>query len=373
VSDRAQALLDARARTGGPHVQLAPGELDAEVVGASNAVLIAYSDADPVIARAACDAVITAYVSYRQETVNLTYPKAFFDAEIAKVSHDLDALEHDRRNYTTANGAVAIEEQQRSAISTLGSLRQRRSEIQSDLAEARATYEQMQKFATDPNLDVPMFGGNGGEQVLADLRIKVMNQETRLAQLRERYRDDSPDVQNAQMTLETLRGLLTREAHSRVEIAATRVQALEARLRPAEQEIRELEAELENMPGKEMSLAEMDRKIAMLKDRYSELVRSSDQARITEQTRSTINIVVLEPAGKARATNTRDWVRLALAPGFSLVVGIGLAFFVDGFDTRIRTASDAETTLELPVLASLSERRRRDALAVLPSEEPTPR
>jgi uncharacterized protein involved in exopolysaccharide biosynthesis len=175
------------------------------------------------------------------------------------------------------------------------------------------------------------------------------------------------------MTLETLRSLLSREARSRVEISATRVQALEARLRPADQEIRQLEAELENMPGKEMSLSEMDRQIAVLKDRYSELVRNSDQARITEQTRSSVNIIVLEPAGRARATNTRDWVRLALAPGFSLVVGIGLAFFIDGLDSRIRTASDAENTLELPVLASLTERRRRDALAVLPSEEPRPR
>jgi len=54
-------------------------------------------------------------------------------------------------------------------------------------------------------------------------------------------------------------------------------------------------------------------------------------------------------------------------------VGIGLAFFVDGLDTRIRTAADAEATLELPVLASLTERRRRDALAALPSEEPSQR
>jgi len=373
VADRAQALLDERARHGGPKVRLVAGELDAEVVGASNAVLIAYTDRNPGIARAACDAVVTAYVAYRQETVNLTYPKAFFDTEIQKVSHDLAALEEKRRNYTTVNGAAAIEDQQRMAISTLANLRQRSSEIQSDLAEARATLQQMRKFASDPNLDVPTFGNGEGEQVLVDLRIKVLNQETRLAQLRERYRDDSPDVQNATMTLETLRGLLAREANSRVEIASTRVQALEARLRPCEAEIHKIEGELESMPNKEMSLSEMDRQIAVLKDRYGELVRSSDQARITEQTRSNVNIVVLEPAGQAHATNARDWVRLALAPGFSLVVGIGLAFFVDGLDTRIRTAADAETTLELPVLASLTERRRRDALAVLPSEEPAPR
>ena len=55
--------------------------------------------------------------------------------------------------------------------------------------------------------------------------------------------------------------------------------------------------------------------------------------------------------------NTRDYVRLALAPVFSLIVGIGLAFFIDGLDTRLRTARDLEDTLDLPVLASLNERK----------------
>ena len=35
------------------------------------------------------------------------------------------------------------------------------------------------------------------------------------------------------------------------------------------------------------------------------------------------------------------------------------AFFVDGLDLTVRTANQAEEYLDLPVLASLSERRRR--------------
>jgi capsular polysaccharide biosynthesis protein len=52
-------------------------------------------------------------------------------------------------------------------------------------------------------------------------------------------------------------------------------------------------------------------------------------------------------------------VRLLLAPAFSLLVGIAIAFFIDGLDLTVRTANQAEEYLDLPVLASLSERRRR--------------
>jgi len=368
VAERAQVLLDERARRGGPRVALAPGDLDAEVVGASNAVLIAYADRDPKVAEAACDAVITAYVAYRQETLNLAYPKAFFDGELGRVSRDLERLEAQRRSYTTNNDAAAIDDRQRAAVSSISDLQSRRNQVLSDLEEARASLRQMQAIAADPSTDVPTFGGAAGEQVLIDLRMKIVTQETKLAQMRERLREDAPDVQNAAMTLETLRGLLRRETESRAKVSLSRVEALEARLKPIDDELNRIQADLAVMPGKQMSLAEMDRELAVLKDRYSELVQSSDRARIVQQTTSTVTILVLEPAGKSTPMNQRDYVRLALAPAFSLVVGIGLAFFVDGLDTRVRTAADAETVVDLPVLATLRERRRRKEL-IAPSEE----
>ena len=368
VAERAQVLLDERARRGGLKVGLAPGALDAEVVGASNAVLIAYADLDPKVAEAVCDAVITAYVSYRQETLNLAYPKAFFDDELGTVSRDLERLQAQRRNFTTSHDAVAIDDRQRATVSAVAGLQARRNEVLSDLEEARISLRQMQAIAADPSSDVPTFGGATGEQVLIDLRMKVVTQETKLAQLRERLREDAPDVQNAVRTLETLRGLLRRETESRVKVSQSRVEALEGRLKPIDEELRRLQSDLQVMPGKQMSLAEMDREIAVLKDRYSELVRSSDRARIVQKTTSTVNVLVLEPAGKATPMNVRDYVRLALAPAFSLVVGIGLAFFVDGLDTRVRTAADAETVLDLPVLATIRDRRRRKQL-IAPSGE----
>jgi uncharacterized protein involved in exopolysaccharide biosynthesis len=365
VFDRAQALIDERATRGGPRLKLGAGGLDAEVVGASNAVLIAYTDSDPKVAEAACDAFITAYVAYRQEALNLSYPKQFFDSELGRVSHDLDRLQTQRRSFAQSTGTIALEEQQRSSVSYLATLQQRRSEDQSNLEEARSTVRQMQAVADDPTIDM---SNSGGEQVLVDLRLKVLNQEARVAQLKERLRDDSPDVVNAMATLETLRGLLRREAESRIKVAQARVEGLEARLAPIDAEITRIQSDMATMPSKQMSMNEMDREIEVLKDRYRELVKSSDQARITENTTSGISVLVLEPAGPATPMNARDYVRLALAPAFSLVVGIGLAFFVDGLDTRVRTASDAETVLELPVLASLTDRRRREHL-IAPSEE----
>jgi len=103
----------------------------------------------------------------------------------------------------------------------------------------------------------------------------------------------------------------------------------------------------------------MDHDINVLKQRYEEMVSKSDAAKVTENTTTPVSVLLLEPAAPASPKHARDWVRVALAPAFSLVVGIGLAFFVDGLDLTVRTAGQAEDTLELPVLATVSERRRR--------------
>jgi capsular polysaccharide biosynthesis protein len=112
------------------------------------------------------------------------------------------------------------------------------------------------------------------------------------------------------------------------------------------------------MPSRETQIEEMDRRIALLKERLEGLVKMSDQARVNERTSARTNVFLMAPASDATPTRKLDYVRLALAPAFSVVVGIGLAFFIDGLDLTVRTSGHAETALELPVLAAVGERRR---------------
>ena len=358
VAQRAQAILDEEARHGGRKLTLNAALVDAEVVGASNALLIAYTDPDPTVAQTMCDAMIRAYVDTRNTTFNLTYPQEFFSQETGQVMDDLSRLERERRDYAQGNHAVALDNQQSSQVNYLNILDQRRNELLSKLASERTQKEQLDRFATDPTLDVPSTGDNG-EQVLTDIKLKIMQQQARVAQLREKYRDDSPDVVNATATLETLRAMARRELSSRADMSQTRIAMLESQLKPIDTEIARVRSDLSTMPQKQMSMSELDRQIDLLRDRYSQLVRLGDQARVTQEMSRTVTVLVLTPAGPGRPTNTRDYVRLGLAPAFSLVVGLGLAFFIDGLDTRVRTAGDAEAAAELPVLASLSEHRRR--------------
>ncbi|MEO5618542.1 MAG: hypothetical protein ABIS67_12275 [Candidatus Eisenbacteria bacterium] len=360
VLDRARALLAEEAGAGRASIQLNADNVDVEVRGRTNVVGIGYVDADPLVARLACDAVVRAYVEYRQNDFSLAVPRDFFEGEIRRVQDEMDHWVANRRNFAERSNVVDLAMQRNSDIARMSMLRERLNEVEADLAEADMGWKKLGELQGSENFDQPSFSTLfGNETALMELKRRVVDQEFHVASLREKLRDDAPEVAAATVTLDTLRGMMRREVQSRIGASKARVEVLQARRSVMMRDIAELDRGLALMPDKEMSIVEMDRRIGVLKERYKELSESSDKVRITQNTSPSRNVVLLARASEPIARNTRDYVRLALAPVFSIVVGIGLAFFLDGLDLTVRTARQAEEAVELPVLASLTERRRK--------------
>ena len=356
VLDHARRLLAARP---GPAVRLEPKQVDCEVMGKSNVLAIAYVDRDPEVPPRVAQAVIDAYMEFRQNSMSLAYPKQFFDDEIRTVDTDLRRLTEERRSFVSREGVVDLVEQRRAQLSLMQNLEQQRSEVAADLAQARSEQGTMRELQTRPEVDLPTVGPAVGMDPLFEIKRRIVEHEAKLAELRERYQDESREVAHAESTIATLRGMLKRDVDARLEVSEARVSSLTERWRSIDQDIAVVKADLASMPAKEARIAELDREIGGLKLRYDGLMEKSGDAKITEFTSLPIKVLLLSAPSAATPKTARDYVRLSLAPAFSIVVGIGLAFFVDGLDLTVRTAGHAEEVAELPVLATVNERRRR--------------
>lgn len=361
VLERTRALLDERAKASGkPAPKINYGAVDVEVMGKSNVLGIGYTDLDPEIAQQICDALLTSYVEYRQNRQRLGQPETFFTAKLDSLNGEIEKRLLERQQIGLSSGVTNAGDQAREWGSQLGSLEQRRNDVAADLAEAKRTLKAMRDLQQNPEIDLPTLGMPfTNESALVGLKQKIMEQQSRIATLRERYRDESAEVQNAMETLETLQALLRKEVDARLTMYSSRIEALQARLDVYEHDLGQLRGRLGLIPGSQRHLDDLDAEIRNLRDRSAEFSKARDQALITANTSQERSVVLLNPAGMAVAQNTRDYVRMALAPAFSLVVGIGLAFFIDGLDMTVRTAGQAEEFLEIPVLATLSERRNK--------------
>ncbi len=353
----AQEILD-REQGDRPRLVLSADGVDAEVTGKTNVLAIAYIDRDPRVAERACDALLRAYVEYRQGAL-LSYPKRFFDEQIAKAGSELEQWLAKRQEFSRETGIVDLTAQRATIITLRSGLEQRRTEAASDLEEAKAQYSLMGQLRRNPDVDLPSLLQPAADGTLELAKRSVMDQQGRLTRLRERYRDDSPEIVNARATLDSLRAMLQREVDARYAISRSRVEVARAKLDAVEREIAGASSDLARIGSLEARSSEIDNQIATWKTRYSDLTQSSSQALVTENTTPMTSVLLLNPASPARPQNARDYVRLGLAPAFSLVVGVGLAFFVDGLDLTIHTTGHAEEETRLPVLAAVRERRRR--------------
>lgn len=360
VIERTRELLIERAKQGHrPVPPFNPGTLDVEVMGKSNVLGLGYTDRDPTVAQEVCDAFITAYVQFRQGR-SMGRPDSYLTAELNNLNEQIEAKLAERERVAARSGVSNPLDQSREWASQIGALEQRRNEINADLAEAQSSLNAMRELQKHPDIDLPTLGmPYSNESALVGIKQKILEQQAKIAQLRERYRDDAPEIQNAMETLETLQTLLRKEVDARLTMSQSRITTLQAKLAVHEQELTGLRAKLAEIPASQRSMDDLDAEIRTLRSRYDDYAKARDQMAITANTSQGLTVELLNPAGPAQARNTRDYVRLGLAPAFSLVVGIGLAFFIDGLDITVRTAAQAEEYLHIPVLASLSERRSK--------------
>jgi uncharacterized protein involved in exopolysaccharide biosynthesis len=356
VLDRARELLAAEPTVA---ARFKSGQVDCEVMGKSNVIAIAYTDPDPKLAQRCAQSVIDAYTEFRQGAMMLGDPKQLFNDEIARVDEELQRLTEQRRLYATESGVVDIPTQRGTELALVQNLSQSRSETAASLAEAESEQRTMRELQQRAEIDNPTAPtGIVGLDPLMEIKRRLVDQQARLADLRERYREDAVEVVNAESTLTTLQGMLRREVEARLQVSQTRITALTERLRSIDHDIAAVRVDLATLPTKEARINELDTRIGALKVRYQEAVEKAGTAKITEFTSLPVKVIVLSPAAPATPKNSRDYVRMALAPAFSVVVGIAVAFFVDGLDITVRTAGHAEEVADLPVLATVNERRR---------------
>jgi hypothetical protein len=108
------------------------------------------------------------------------------------------------------------------------------------------------------------------------------------------------------------------------------------------------------LPDKEARLAQYDRIIEALRKDYTVLVERQVTAKVETTGKPEWRVILLQPASESIRERTRDYVRFTLVPVFALLIGLALAFVIDGVDHSLKDATEAEHHLGVPVIGSLS-------------------
>ena len=172
-----------------------------------------------------------------------------------------------------------------------------------------------------------------------------------------KYTERHPEVIAADTQIADLLADLKREVENSYMIEKMELDNLQSKVNMITGQIAATRTALSGLPDKELEIGRIDSKIALLTSKHELLLTRRSETEIALAITPQWTVRVLARASAPKRQNTQDYVRLALGPFLSLIVGVGLAFFFESLDHSVKNIAEVEEYLSTKVLASITDAR----------------
>ncbi|MDH4037632.1 MAG: Wzz/FepE/Etk N-terminal domain-containing protein [Candidatus Krumholzibacteria bacterium] len=337
------------------------GAVRAEVIGESNAFVIRYTDVDPAVVQLGCQAVTIGYHDFYRKRKNPPELSDFFVAEIVDVRDELDNWRVRRQHFMDEERYYGSTETSRFLLNRITALEQRLSDLNGDVSSQAMRTETFAKLVeksgveleTELAFSLSQYVLQGG--ILQNIKFALQNLNLKRDELIQMYTDRHPEVIAVDEQIARLHADLKQQVLNAYTIEVAGLNELKARRSQLLEELNGVRAELETVPDKERRLAEIDAMIKKLEERHALMLERQSETQIAQAGHTDWDVVILAAASAPYTKKTRDYVRLAIGPLLSLIVGLGIAFFMESMDHSIKNAAEAEEYLDTPVLVTIAD------------------
>lgn len=332
---------------------------------------------DPNEAKIAADVVAAEFRRVYGEINNAAVKQSreFIEAQLEQTRKDMTKAQNELRAFKERNEIVMLEQQSVAAIQRMSQLKADINAVSAGYSSSNAAVQQLERElsklpewqrAQEQTSRDPIWQG------LTDQLVKL---ETALAGMtsgapgQPRRGPNHPEVQSVQRQIEDVKNQL-REKQESYTSGVTEVRnpnrtqaidrwitarvdkvSVEARRKALDSMLGDMRGELRELPAKEAQLAELLADVQAATQTYSLMRNKLDEAKIKEQqAKSEVALKTIDPAYVFQV-NQRRMMKLILALLLSPLLGIGVAFLLHYTDNTVKTASDAEKLLGMPVRA----------------------
>lgn len=323
------------------------GSIRANEIGrGTNIIQLSYQSDDP---QRASEVVNSLAQVYLERAISLKSEEArksveFIDNQLDEVRGFLNSAERSLESFKRDSGMIQLDSEARLLVEQLAKTEQERNLLQLRIRQVEFAIQSLQEaisrgeiYAPTVNMDDPVVASLTGQ--LAELEIE---QKGLLAEVTAAH----PLALKLQKQIDELeRKLLATFTAAR--------QALEVQIGTLQSQFSRGEAKLKDLPQAEQELARLTRLATVNAGIYTFLLQKSQEARIARAV-TVSNINVIDPAiVPDRPIKPQKKKNLLLGLVVGVMLGIGLAFFLEYLDDTIKDDDTAKRLLGLPILSTI--------------------
>jgi uncharacterized protein involved in exopolysaccharide biosynthesis len=329
----------------------------------SNIILIRYTGADPPFVAEAANAVAEAYVEHRGEVRRSGGMDEFFRDQLTLLDQRILDLRETELMLRKQGEIYDLEWQYHMSLS-------RRNDLWGELADIRSrrlAEEQKLTLAKerleDPDVLVPFpqFARDKiGGQMLSDYWILRKERDEKAAI----FTAENPEVVMLDNRIEKMEERFREEIERRITENEYLLEDLKAEERGFEIEANKISAQLLQTPEVVAQIQHLQKEIFYTYAHYEKVLEKMLDTMASEA--NDIRLSNAKIIGRAEAQLTKAGKMQSVYVAFSILLGItlgiGFGFLLENLDHSVRTASDVEDTLGVPLLGSVPNTRRLTAL-----------
>ena len=338
-----------------------PGSVRAAVIGESNVFTISYADVRKDICQAGCAAATAAFRDFYREH---NAPVPIVDDIVQNLNDtrtDLEQWRERRNQFMNDEKFFGTQETSRFLLNKISALESKESSLNGDVTSQQLRVANLatlsQKTGTELEGELAFSVSQHVLQsgIVQNIKFSLQQLNLRKEELTQKYTDKHPDVIAVNAQIADLHRDLKVQVENAYRVEQVTLEEMLARRAGVAQELAAARKELDKVPDSERELREIDAKIEGLESQEKYYMQKRSDVEINAAGQNTEEVSVLSSASRPYSKKTRDYVRLALGPILSIIVGLGVAFFLESMDHSVKNRAEAEEYLNVTVLATVAD------------------
>ena len=327
-------------------------------------VNISAESADREFAAEVANSMAQEFINYNDELQTLTAEKtmAWLREQLDAMRVKVEEAERALQEYGDEVGLLFEAEQPESEKRKLEDLQRQLAAASAARIDKQASYEVTAAGA--------VAGTAGAFGDLSRYKTQLTELETTLALLKKKFTDKHKDVIETQEKIAAIKQLMNSEIAERVDLSRAEYEAASLRERylldSYHSQLGRVSSTAEKAVQYEILEGELDRRRKL----YENLMEKATTLSISTAMRASSQIRFVETAEPPnRPYSPRLQLNLAFGLVSGLMMGLGLVWFDDYSNQRLRSPSESEMVLKLPQLGSIPPASGRNALETRPDRK----
>ena len=322
----------------------------------SRLVDVKYRSPDPALAPNIVNALAKNYIAQNLEFKFTSSKEAsdWLGDRLAEQRKQVEAAELKLQQYREQNDAISLEDRENIVVQKLADLNGAVTQAKAERFQKQALYNQLQSLrAKNSTAALDSFPAILSNTYIQQQKADLAQLQSQLAQLSEKLGDKHPEIIKVKSAIQLAQTKLDGEIAKVVQSVRNEYQSALAKENSLVGALDQQKDEAMSMNRKAIDYGVLERDVQSNKQLYESLLQRAKETGVSSELK-TSNIRVVDRAEQPRAPITpQKALNLLLAVLGGGTLAMGLAFFFEYIDSRIKTPDELKLHLHLPSLGML--------------------